>query len=46
VVCWGFDDQGQSTPPPETFREISAGSDYTCGLRADGTLTCWGIQIR
>ncbi|MBN2573128.1 MAG: hypothetical protein JXP73_01060 [Deltaproteobacteria bacterium] len=28
------------------FREISAGDDYSCGIRSDGTITCWGVQIR
>ena len=25
-----------------TFRAISAGHEHTCGLRNDGTITCWG----
>ena len=24
------------------FTQISAGGDHTCGLRADGSVTCWG----
>ena len=29
-------------PPP--FVKLAASVFYTCGLRADGTITCWGIQ--
>ena len=39
-----------TTTPPEsppsqttgTLSAISAGSGYSCGLRSDGTITCWG----
>ena len=26
------------------FVQVSAGSFHTCGLRADGTITCWGAH--
>jgi hypothetical protein len=31
-------------PPPEParFTQITAGADHTCGLRSDGSATCWG----
>ena len=25
-----------------SFRSLSAGDDHTCGIRVDGTVTCWG----
>lgn len=28
--------------PPGTFTSLSAGNGGTCGIRTDGTLTCWG----
>jgi hypothetical protein len=35
---------GESGTPFTTtsFTQISAGSDHTCGLRIDGSVTCWG----
>ena len=29
--------------PSGPFTVISAGSDHTCGLRSDGSVTCWGL---
>jgi hypothetical protein len=29
-------------PAGEKFSEISGGFTHTCGIRIDGTLTCWG----
>jgi hypothetical protein len=48
--CWGGDnDAGQSNAPSGTFVAISAGgiesetdSGFSCGVRDDGTITCWG----
>ncbi len=33
---------GQSIPPAGAFADICAGLFHTCGIRADGTLACWG----
>lgn len=33
---------GQATPPSGTFRAVSAGSAHSCGVRTDGSITCWG----
>ena len=30
--------------PAGTFRYLSAGNDGTCGIRTDGTATCWGVS--
>jgi alpha-tubulin suppressor-like RCC1 family protein len=30
--------------PPLTFRQVSAGDAYTCGLAAGGTVYCWGLN--
>jgi hypothetical protein len=33
-------------PPPDgTFALLSAGNDNTCGIRTDGTATCWGASF-
>ena len=43
ALCWGRDDQRQSSPPiDERFVAISVGTSHTCGLRADGASLCWG----
>jgi len=42
LTCWGWNDNGQATPPSGTFRKVSAGYLQTCAMRGDGTLTCWG----
>lgn len=36
---------GQSTPPPGEFRSLSAGGLHTCGVRKDGTASCWGLNL-
>lgn len=36
------DDVVQETPTPTPFAAVSAGQAHTCGLRADGTIDCWG----
>ena len=36
------DGGGQAAPPHETFLQVSAGSVHTCGVKSDGTVTCWG----
>jgi alpha-tubulin suppressor-like RCC1 family protein len=42
LTCWGANEYGQATPPSGTFTQISASSQYTCGLKSDGTIACWG----
>ena len=42
LACWGWNGDGQATPPAGTFTQVSAGTGHTCGLRTDGTLACWG----
>jgi len=31
-------------PPAGTFTQVSAGGDYSCGVKADGSLACWGYN--
>ena len=42
VVCWGYDESGQSRPPGGTFASVSAGDFHTCGVRDTGAVECWG----
>jgi hypothetical protein len=33
---------GQAIPPSGSFATVVAGGLHSCGIRADGTLACWG----
>lgn len=33
---------GQSMPPVGKFTSVSAGALYTCGVKEDGSVSCWG----
>ena len=40
--CWGYNNDGQATPPSGTYTTITAGSWHTCALRTNGQAECWG----
>lgn len=40
--CWGSNAYGQAAAPKGSFKSIAAGDYNSCGVRADGTVTCWG----
>lgn len=42
AACWGWNVNGQSSPPAETFRRVATGLNHSCGIREDSTLACWG----
>jgi len=42
LLAGGWNVSGQSTPPPGTFTQISAGANHTCAISTDGSLICWG----
>ncbi len=46
VVCWGWDEPGQSTPPGEQFTVISSGYGHTFGVKEDGSVACWSSKRR
>jgi len=42
VQCWGLDDDGQASPAAGKFIQVSSGKYFSCGVRVDYTLACWG----
>ena len=54
TITWPTTTQPPPEPPPEpqptppagaaTISAVSAGSGHSCGLRSDGTITCWGVN--
>ena len=42
AVCWGENEDRQSTVPDGRFMAISAGGYHTCALRVNGEAVCWG----
>jgi len=46
VHCWGAPhpggNYGEASAPTGYFLEIATGEFHNCGVRADGTLHCWG----
>lgn len=41
-VCWGQNASGQNDPPLAPFIKLALGITHSCGLKSDGTITCWG----
>ena len=40
-MCWG--DIADLPPPPAgPFAQVDASNRFTCGVRTDGSLLCWG----
>lgn len=42
AICWGWNVNGQGTPPAGAFHQVATGLNHSCGLRDDNTLACWG----
>ncbi|MCY4559072.1 MAG: RCC1 domain-containing protein, partial [Chloroflexi bacterium] len=46
IDCWGENEYGESTPPAGTFKQVSAGSHFTCAIKSGGAtagqVECWG----
>ena len=34
--------RGQATPPAGSFIAVSTSANHSCGVRADGSVVCWG----
>ncbi len=41
-TCWGWNDEGQASPPNQRFRALAAGPLQTCGLGIENKPVCWG----
>lgn len=41
-VCWGWNAYGQLNVPAVDFAQLAPGDAFTCGLRTDGKVACWG----
>ena len=35
-------DEDPAATPPASFKAVSAGSNHSCAIRTDDTITCWG----
>ena len=44
MVCWGDDAYGQASPPAGIFSAVAVATYYSCGLRGDGAVACWGLR--
>lgn len=42
VALVGASSAASQTAAPVVWRQLSAGSDHTCGLTSDGGVSCWG----
>ena len=40
-----YPDYGQAIPPAGKFVDVAAGGLFTCGVREDHTLGCWGYNF-
>ncbi|MBF0363018.1 MAG: hypothetical protein HQK49_18505 [Oligoflexia bacterium] len=46
VVCWGRNNENQSTPPfgLSDVKSIALGGIHSCALKNDGSVVCWGYN--
>ncbi len=42
MVCWGSDTDGESSAAVGVFTQVELGNAHSCGLREEGTPSCWG----
>ena len=46
VACWGWNEFGQASPPPEPVSVLAVGYAFACGIGVDGSVVCWGDTAR
>ncbi len=44
ATCYGSSGHGELDTPDTPLLRTAEGLDFTCALRTDGTLTCWGCE--
>lgn len=44
AVCWGRDKAGLLDAPDDAFVQLASGSYFTCGLKENGDVLCWGCR--
>jgi len=43
VSCWGDNSHGQiNAPTTVAFRQLSLGTEHSCGITEEGLMQCWG----
>ena len=42
VVCWGYNDYGQTDVPPGRYEAVSASATRTCAISKERDIVCWG----
>lgn len=42
MICWGNNSFGQTVPPSGTWLAIGFSDGTPCGIRTDGSMSCWG----
>ncbi len=45
VECWGRDENNRLFPPVHRFTALAATGNYTCGIREQGGVQCWGGSL-
>ena len=46
TYCWGFNEDGQASPPQIKIATVAGGYETTCGLQTNGSPICWGKPAR
>jgi hypothetical protein len=46
AICWSKTEEGQASVATtvDSFAAVYTGGAYTCGLRLDGKILCWGLN--
>ncbi len=39
-----YNDDGRDSPPEGAFIDVAVNRVFSCGVRADGEVTCWGVE--
>lgn len=42
IVCWGYNEYGQTQAPQDAFLQVDSGYYSNCGLTTNHQIKCWG----